>query len=65
MTETRRSVKLNDFIVYFILTLLLIGTTGCTLGPDYKRPDALDVMPESYKESAGWKLAQPELVGKL
>ena len=55
-------MKLNDFIVRITLTLLLIGISGCTLGPDYKRPEALDVMPESYKESAGWKLAQPDSV---
>ncbi len=31
--------------------------TGCMVGPDYKRPEAL--VPTTYKELAGWKQATP------
>ena len=31
--------------------------TACTVGPDYVKPSAL--VPESYKELEGWKVAQP------
>ena len=30
---------------------------GCTVGPDYRRPDA--AAPVAFKELAGWKLGQP------
>jgi NodT family efflux transporter outer membrane factor (OMF) lipoprotein len=30
---------------------------GCTVGPDYKRPDA--GAPVAFKELAGWKISQP------
>ncbi len=30
---------------------------GCTVGPDYKRPDA--AAPVAFKELAGWKISQP------
>jgi NodT family efflux transporter outer membrane factor (OMF) lipoprotein len=30
---------------------------GCTVGPDYKRPDA--PVPPVFKELAGWKISQP------
>jgi NodT family efflux transporter outer membrane factor (OMF) lipoprotein len=36
-------------------TLLL---ASCTVGPDYKKPDA--PVPVSYKELEGWKIAQPQ-----
>jgi NodT family efflux transporter outer membrane factor (OMF) lipoprotein len=31
--------------------------TGCTVGPDYKRPDAPPAV--AFKELAGWKISQP------
>lgn len=37
--------------------LLSLIATGCTLGPDYLPPPA--PVPPSYKEIAGWKLAEP------
>ena len=39
--------------------LLLIGILlpGCAVGPDYVKPNAL--VAQSYKESDGWKIAQP------
>ena len=38
------------------LTALLLAS--CSVGPDYKRPDA--PVPASYKELDGWKVAQPQ-----
>jgi NodT family efflux transporter outer membrane factor (OMF) lipoprotein len=31
---------------------------GCTVGPDFKRPDVK--VPVAYKENAGWKVAAPD-----
>ena len=36
---------------------MLIFFTGCSVGPDYVRPPA--ETPLTYKENAGWKVAQP------
>lgn len=38
-----------------ILALALVS--GCTVGPDYRRPEA--EVSAAYKEAAGWKLAEP------
>ncbi|HET6514660.1 MAG TPA: efflux transporter outer membrane subunit [Thermodesulfovibrionales bacterium] len=46
----------HHYKVILISTILLVFT-ACTVGPDYVRP-ATDV-PPSYKESEGWKKAQP------
>lgn len=48
------------FINQIILTVLLLSLSGCTAGPDYMRPNAVETMPENYKELEGWKLAQPD-----
>jgi NodT family efflux transporter outer membrane factor (OMF) lipoprotein len=37
--------------------LALAGLDGCMVGPDYERPSA--PAPASYKETAGWKRAEP------
>jgi outer membrane protein TolC len=37
------------------LVVLLLG--GCMVGPDYKRPSA--PMTAAFKETEGWKVAQP------
>ena len=37
------------------LGVALLG--GCAVGPDYKRPDM--PAPVAYKETAGWKIAEP------
>ena len=37
--------------------LTALWLTACTVGPDYKRPDA--PVPVAYKELAGWKPATP------
>lgn len=53
----------------YILRILLAGglmlLAGCSVGPDYVKPTVLEI-PVSFKESAGWKLAQPgdETIGK-
>ncbi len=45
-------------IVITGLQLLL----GCTVGPDYVRPKAVETLPGSYKEIEGWKIAEPEAI---
>jgi outer membrane protein TolC len=51
---------MNIIFVRARVTLLLaIGLTGCMVGPDYVRP-TIDVGVQ-FKESPGWKLAQPGL----
>jgi NodT family efflux transporter outer membrane factor (OMF) lipoprotein len=39
------------------MAVMLAWFAGCTVGPDYVRPPA--ETPASYKENAGWKVAQP------
>lgn len=39
-----------------LAALLLLS--ACTVGPDYKRPDA--PVPAAYKELQGWKIAEPK-----
>ena len=40
-----------------VLLALLTAMTGCTLGPDYQRPEV--TMPTEYREAAPWKEANP------
>ncbi|HVI90815.1 MAG TPA: efflux transporter outer membrane subunit [Dongiaceae bacterium] len=40
-----------------LTTVLIIAIPACSVGPDYQRPSA--VVPASYKEANGWKVAQP------
>ena len=42
-------------LLLFCLTPVLIG--GCTMGPDYVRPQVQ--MPNEFKELQGWKQAEP------
>lgn len=35
----------------------LLALSACTVGPDYRRPDA--PVPAAYKEEAGWRKARP------
>ena len=37
--------------------LAALALTGCTVGPDYRKPDAK--VPVAFKENGGWKLAHP------
>ena len=39
------------------VTALFLCLAACVVGPDYQKPDA--PVPEAYKETAGWKTAQP------
>lgn len=41
--------------------LALALPIGCAVGPNYRRPDAVPVMPESYAGAGGaWKVATPQ-----
>lgn len=42
----------------FTPVALMLVLTGCTVGPDYKRPDM--AMPLHYKEARGWQQAKPQ-----
>ena len=44
----------NQPILSILISVML---TGCTVGPDYVRPQA--AIPEEFKELKGWKPAQP------
>ena len=46
----------NTFVVALFATCWL-GTGGCTVGPQYKRPVA--EVPPAYKEAGDWKMAAP------
>jgi NodT family efflux transporter outer membrane factor (OMF) lipoprotein len=38
--------------------LMVLGLSGCMMGPDYARPAA--PVPPEYKEAEGWKVAEPQ-----
>ncbi|HEY3145064.1 MAG TPA: efflux transporter outer membrane subunit [Dongiaceae bacterium] len=40
-----------------LIVILPLFAGACAVGPDYKRPAA--IVPASYKEAAGWTVAQP------
>ncbi len=46
--------KTSIFKMFLVILLML---SGCSVGPDYKRPDA--PVPSSFKELAGWREALP------
>ena len=48
------TVRIIPSLIYSLLTVQLIG---CTVGPDYSRPQA--TIPINFKEIKGWKQAQP------
>jgi NodT family efflux transporter outer membrane factor (OMF) lipoprotein len=60
------SVKQFTNLLIFLAATLLIS--ACSVGPDYVRPDPLPTapMPAAFKETEGWKIAQPsdERIGK-
>jgi NodT family efflux transporter outer membrane factor (OMF) lipoprotein len=41
----------------FLLNIVLIVLIGCSVGPDYTRPDV--TVPADFKELKGWREAQP------
>jgi NodT family efflux transporter outer membrane factor (OMF) lipoprotein len=48
---------MKKLFVLKILLVLLMVISGCSVGPDYKRPDAS--VPSSFKELKGWRQALP------
>jgi NodT family efflux transporter outer membrane factor (OMF) lipoprotein len=48
------TIRINQPLLYTLLTLQL---AGCTVGPDYVRPEVL--IPKEFKEIKGWKQAEP------
>src|SRR5581483_7436388 len=40
-----------------LATALVLGATGCAVGPNYHRPEV--AVPQNFKEAAGWKPATP------
>ena len=48
---------MKKLLVLKILLVILMVISGCSIGPDYKRPDAS--VPSSFKELKGWRQALP------
>ncbi len=48
---------MKKLFVLKILLVILMAISGCSVGPDYKRPDA--PAPASFKELKGWREALP------
>jgi NodT family efflux transporter outer membrane factor (OMF) lipoprotein len=46
--------KINKIVV----SVLVFTISGCMVGPDYVKPET--TQPASYKEAAGWKIAEPK-----
>ncbi|MDR2845106.1 MAG: efflux transporter outer membrane subunit [Puniceicoccales bacterium] len=48
------------FIKYFrSLTMLSVVVAGCSVGPEYQKPDAIADIPETFTETGPWKEAAP------
>jgi NodT family efflux transporter outer membrane factor (OMF) lipoprotein len=48
--------------VVLLIAMGVLEFSGCTVGPTYRRPAAVDVpyvVPAGYKEVGNWKIAQP------
>ena len=41
----------------WLTAALILGPTGCMVGPDYVKPAV--IIPQSFKEADGWKVARP------
>ena len=48
---------MKKLLIFKILLVILMVISGCSVGPDYKRPDA--PVPSSFKELKGWRQALP------
>jgi len=48
---------MKKLLIFNILLVILVVISSCSVGPDYKRPDA--PVPSSYKELKGWREALP------
>jgi len=61
MMPSITSIYIRQILLAGCLALLV----ACSVGPDYVKPTVADI-PVSFKEAAGWKLAQPadEAIGK-
>lgn len=43
--------------LFLLNIIILVALTGCSVGPDYRRPDV--TVPSAFKELKGWREAQP------
>jgi multidrug efflux system outer membrane protein len=50
-------ISKNRIVALGIQLILSIILAGCTLGPDYQRPEV--IVPTAYREAAPWKEAKP------
>jgi NodT family efflux transporter outer membrane factor (OMF) lipoprotein len=48
---------MKNLLIFNLLLVILMVISGCSVGPDYKRPDA--PVSSSYKEFKGWREALP------
>src|SRR5450830_1082714 len=48
---------MKKILILKMLLVILLMISGCSVGPDYKRPDA--PVPSSFKELKGWRQALP------
>ena len=46
--------------VHIALLFCTLLSAACTVGPDYVKPTPVATMPATFKESEGWKVAQPQ-----
>jgi NodT family efflux transporter outer membrane factor (OMF) lipoprotein len=53
-------VKNSCLTVQILLMSCTLLSAACTVGPDYIKPTAVAAMPVAFKESEGWKVAQPQ-----
>ncbi len=50
----------TPYFCRIVIVGALMLLSACTVGPNYVKPAAVPVMPATYKESNGWKQAQPQ-----
>jgi NodT family efflux transporter outer membrane factor (OMF) lipoprotein len=55
--ENLKRIIMKKLLIFKILLVILMVIYGCSVGPDYKRPDA--PVPSSFKELKGWRQALP------
>jgi efflux transporter, outer membrane factor (OMF) lipoprotein, NodT family len=52
-----KRIIMKKLLIFKMFLVILLMLSGCSVGPDYKRPDA--PVPSSYKELKGWREALP------
>ena len=52
-----KRIIMKKILILKMLLVILLMISGCSVGPDYKRPDA--PVPSSFKELKGWRQALP------